>query len=99
MVEEAPVKRKRGRPRKVVVEEAPPPKTPIPARNPERGKHRIMPGDIAGYSTSDTNYQFKVVRRVETSEAPTWIWGSTQGNGDVDMVVEEAECVLLRVGA
>lgn len=98
MEEAVPVKRKRGRPRKVVEDAPKPVRSPMPERNPERGKHRIKPGDIAGYSTSDTNYQFKVVRRVETAESPTWIWGSTQGNGDVDMVVQEAECVLLRGG-
>jgi hypothetical protein len=65
-------------------------------RNPDRGKHRFSPGDIAGYSTSDVNYQFKVVRCVETTDAPTWVWGSTQGNEIIDMIVQEAECVLLR---
>ena len=99
MTEEVPVKRKRGRPRKVVEPVPQPVKTPLPARNPDRGKHRFSPGDIAGYSTSDVNYQFKVIRRVDTPEAPTWIWGSTQGNGVIDMIVEEAECVLLKGGA
>ena len=96
MTEEAPVKRKRGRPRKVVVEDAPQTRTPLPARNPDRGKHRFNPGDIAGYSTSDVNYQFRVLRRVTTPEAPAWIWGSTQDNSDVDMIVQESECVLLK---
>ena len=97
MIEEVPVKRKRGRPRKVVVEEDQRSKTPIPLRNPEIGKHRFNPGDIAGYSTSDVNYQFRVLRRVVTPEAPTWVWGSTQGNTDVDMIVKESECVLLKL--
>jgi len=96
MTEEVPVKRKRGRPRKVVEPTPTPTKTPLPARNPERGKHHFRPGDIAGYNTSDVNYQFKVVRRVETTDAPTWVWGSTQGNEIIDMIVEEAECVLLK---
>ena len=96
MTEEVPVKRKRGRPRKVVEAAPTPAKAPLPRRDPDRGKHRFRPGDIAGYSTSDVNYQFKVVRRVETSEAPTWVWGSTQGNEIIDMIVQEAECVLLK---
>jgi len=97
VVEEAPVKRKRGRPRKVVVEEQPK-RSPVPVTNPQRGKHSIYPGDIVGYSTAEMNYQFKVLRRVETSEAPTWIWGSTNGGQDVDMAVQESDCVLLRRG-
>lgn len=95
MSEEIVVKRKRGRPRKVVVDE-PPKRAPRVQPSPERGKHKFSPGDIAGYSTADMNYQFKVLRRVETHDAPAWIWGSTQGNGEVDMVIQEAECVLLR---
>lgn len=96
MTEEIPVKRKRGRPRKVVEAAPTPVKTALPKRDPERGKHRINPGDIAGYNTADMNYQFKVVRRVETTDAPTWIWGSTKGDSEVDMVIEETECVLLQ---
>ena len=96
MTEDVPVKRKRGRPRKVVETAPPPAKTPLPMRNPDRGKHHFSPGDIAGYSTSDVNYQFKVVRSVVTPEAPTWVWGSTQGNEIIDMIVQEAECVLLK---
>lgn len=99
MTEEVPVKRKRGRPRKVVEPTPTPARTPLPARNPERGKHRFRPGDIAGYNTSDTNYQFKVIRRVESPEAQAWVWGSTQGTADIDMIVEESECVLLKPGA
>ena len=96
MVEEVPVKRKRGRPRKVVEAAPAPVKTPLPKRDPDRGKHRFSPGDIAGYNTADINYQFKVVRRVETTDAPTWIWGSTKGDSEIDMAVEESECVLLK---
>lgn len=96
MSEEVAVKRKRGRPRKVVEEEGARAKTPRPARNPECGKHRFSPGDIAGYNTSDANYQFKVLDCVEAGESPTWIWGSTQGNNVIDMIVRESECVLLK---
>lgn len=95
MTEEVPVKRKRGRPRKVVVDETPK-RNPQPETNPQRGKHTLCPGDIAGYNTADINYQFKVIRRVEASERPAWIWGSTQGNNEVDMIVEETECLLLK---
>ena len=95
MTEEVPVKRKRGRPRKVVVDE-PPKRSPAPEVNPQRGKHTLHPGDIAGYNTADMNYQFKVIRRVETSDRPAWVWGSTQGTTDIDMIVEETECTLLK---
>ena len=95
MIEEVPAKRKRGRPRNVAVEEVPRSKTPIRGRNLECGKHRFSSGDIAGYNTAEVNYQFKVVRCVAVSEHPTWIWGSTQGNSTIDMIVREDECVLL----
>jgi hypothetical protein len=96
MTEDAPVKRKRGRPRKVVEAAPPVVKQPMPTRDPARGKSQLNPRDIAGYSTADMNYQFRVVRRVETPDAPTWIWGSTKGNSEIDMIVEESECVLLQ---
>ena len=97
MAEEAPVKRKRGRPRKVVVEaEVLHARAPTRTRDPARGKHRIEPGAIVEYEYSDTKYQFKATRRVETEGAPTWIWGSTRPDGAVDMVVEESECLLIR---
>jgi hypothetical protein len=48
------------------------------------------------YEYADTKYQFKATRRVETEGSPTWIWGSTRPDGTVDMVVEEAECLLIR---
>ena len=97
MADEAPVKRKRGRPRKVVVEaEVLHARAPTRTRDPARGKHRIEPGSIAEYEYCDTKYQFKATRRVETEGAPTWIWGSTRPDGFVDMVVEESECLLIR---
>ena len=99
MTEDVPVKRKRGRPRKnpaeaeVLHARARP---PVRARDPRRGEARLERGVIADYTYSDTTYQFKVVRRVEVEGATTWIWGSTKGTEEVDMVVEENECLLIR---
>lgn len=97
MTEEIPVKRKRGRPRKVQTEQKVlHARAPTRTRDAARGAHRIEPGSIVEYEYADTKYQFKATRRVVTEGAPTWIWGSTRPDGAVDMVVEEAECLLVR---
>lgn len=97
MVEEVPVKRKRGRPRKVKVEsEVLSARAPTRARDPARGANRIEAGDIADYEYGEATYQFMVTRRVETEGAPTWIWGSSRGTSEVDMVVHESDCLLIK---
>lgn len=96
MTEEAPIKRKRGRPRKQPTQAPVVEKTPLSERNPEVGRHRIEPGCLVSYECFGNTVQFKALRRVTHEGAPTWIWGSARGDNVVDMVVPEAECLLLR---
>jgi len=99
VTEETPVKRKRGRPRKEAVAPAPVERTPIPERHPEVGKHRIEVGNLVSYDCFGSTVQFKALRRVTHDGSPTWIWGSARGDNEVDMVVPEAECLLISTGA
>lgn len=96
MTEEVPVKRKRGRPRKQPTQAPIVEKTPRPEHNPDVGKNKIEVGSVASYDCFGTTVQFKAIRRVTHEDAPTWIWGSARGDNVVDMVVPEAECLLLR---
>lgn len=99
MNEEAPVKRKRGRPRKEAVATAPVERTPMPERHPEVGKHRIEAGSLVSYDCFGNKVQFKALRRVTHDGSPAWIWGSARGDNEVDMVVPESECLLVSTGA
>ena len=96
MTEDIPAKRKRGRPRKQPTQAPVVEKVPMPERNPDVGKHKIEVGSIASYNCFGTAVQFKALRRVTHDGSPTWIWGSARGDNVVDMVVPEAECLLLR---
>lgn len=96
MTEEAPIKRKRGRPRKQPTQAPIVEKTPIPEKHPEVGRHRIEPGSLVSYDCFGSTVQFKALRRVTHDGSPAWIWGSARGDNVVDMVVPEAECLLLR---